>query len=69
MHDGNYVQCQNCGHIYYVYDIEDKFSTEDFIIKAECPICNNINGVNCGENLEDIYMFMNINKDPRFYMY
>lgn len=66
MHDGNYVQCQYCGHIYYT---EDNFSIEDFIIETECPICNNINGINCGKNLEDIYIFMDINNDPRFYMY
>lgn len=66
MQDGNYVQCQSCGHIYYT---SSSFSEEDFIVESKCPICKNKKAINCGKNKEDVYIYMDINKDPRWYLY
>lgn len=66
MEKRTYIQCRNCGHIYY---INDNLSIEDFIVKSECPKCGNKYGINCGKNIEDIYLFYDNTKDPRFYLY
>lgn len=39
------------------------------IIKCKCPDCGYGIGLNCGNKEEDIYLFMNENIDPRYYMY
>ena len=66
MQEGNYVQCQNCGHIYYT---SDSFSIEEFVVKSRCPICKNDKGINCGKRKEDVYIYANINISPRYYLY
>ena len=66
MQDGNYVQCHNCGRVYYT---KDSFSEEDFIVESKCPTCQDTKGINCGKNKEDIYLFYDNTKDPIFYLY
>ncbi len=61
-----YVQCRYCGNIYY---LEQDVSIDEFIIDAECPECGYEKALNCGENRDDIYYYMDTTLDPRFYLY
>lgn len=61
-----FVQCQSCGNI---YQIADKVSIEKSIIQSVCPRCGENIGLNCGDNEEDIYIYMNTNLDERYYIY
>ena len=61
-----YVQCQCCGHI---YQTADKVSAEESIVCTMCPRCGENVGLNCGDNKDDIYIFMNPNLDGRYFMY
>lgn len=61
-----FVQCQSCGNI---YQIADKVSIEKSIIQSVCPRCGESIGLNCGDKEEDIYLYMNINLDERYYNY
>ena len=60
-----FVQCQSCGNI---YQIADKVSIEKSIIQSVCPRCGESIGLNCGDK-EDVYIYMNINLDERYYIY
>ena len=65
--EGTYVQCQNCGHIYY---IEKNIPINKLYIASFCPRCKEyVNGLNCGNNKDDLYLFTNVNVDPRYYEY
>ena len=61
-----YAQCQCCGHIgkvrVYNYDVEDIY-----LDQYRCPRCKYTIGLNCGENINDIYRYANDNVDPRYY--
>ena len=59
-----YVQCQHCGHI---YQIADKVSIEDSIIRSECPRCGDLVGLNLGNKEEDIYYFYNPYLDEKYF--
>lgn len=61
-----WVQCQSCGNI---YQIADKVSIEKSIIQSVCPRCGENIGLNCGDKEEDVYIYMNINLDERYYIY
>lgn len=61
-----FVQCQSCGNIYQTVD---KVSIEKSIIQSVCPRCGENIGLNCGENEEDVYIYMNPNLDERYYIY
>lgn len=61
-----WVQCQSCGNI---YQIADKILIEKSIIQSMCPRCGEDIGLNCGDKEEDIYLYMNINLDERYYNY
>jgi hypothetical protein len=60
------VQCQYCGNIYYV---EQEIPIDAFIVDLVCPECGYTRALNCGENKEDIYLYMNENVDYRYYLY
>lgn len=62
--DRTYVQCQYCGHI---YQIASKVSVEESIIESECPKCGDMTGLNLGDKEEDIYLYYDCTKDPRWY--
>ena len=59
-----WIQCQCCG---YIYQIVDKISVEESIVKSICPKCKSKVGLNCGDRKEDIYYYMNPNVDARYY--
>lgn len=61
-----WVQCQCCGMI---YKIQQKLPVDALMIKAECPTCNGMTALNCGENESDIYLYYNSNLDRRHYQY
>lgn len=64
--NGSYIQCQNCGELFYT---QKNISIETTIIKIPCPRCGYKRGLNCGKCREDVYEFMNINLDKRYYRY
>ena len=64
VNDVTYVQCQYCGHI---YRIASKVSIEDSIIESKCPRCGDMVGLNLGDKEEDIYLYMNVNIDWRYF--
>ena len=59
-----WIQCQSCGHI---YQVNKKVSIEKSIIESVCPECRGHVGLNCGDKEEDIYVYMNVNLDNRYY--
>lgn len=62
----SWVQCQQCGHIY----MERKLSEDTFVIESWCSKCGcETRALNCGEDINDIYVYMNVNVDPRNYRY
>lgn len=63
--NGSFMQCQYCGNIYHV---EQEIPIDAFIIDIVCPECGHTRALNCGENKEDIYIYMNENFDPRCYL-
>lgn len=65
-HDGNFVQCQYCGNIYYT---EQEIPIDQLMVNIVCPKCKYGRALNCGESKEDIYLYMNESIDPNFYLY
>ena len=62
-----YVQCQNCGHI---YRIKEKFNIEDLYVQIRCPKCRGeTTHLLCGDKEEDLYFTYNVNIDQRYYNY
>ena len=53
-----WIQCQGCGHI---HQITKKVSVEELFVEAMCPKCRCSKGLNCGDNINDIYLYMNPN--------
>ena len=64
--EGSYVQCLNCGRI---HQIEKILPIEVFTVRVKCPRCGSKKGINCGNDIEDIYLYSNENLDPRYYEY
>ena len=63
---GAWIQCQECGHIYY---IEENVKIDQLYITSYCPRCDGIKGLNLGDNQDDLYMYTNVTMDPRYYEY
>ena len=63
---GCWVQCQNCGHIYH---IERYVPIDKLYITCECPKCDSSQGLNLGDNEDNIYLYYDANMDFRFYQY
>lgn len=62
-----WVQCTCCGKI---YSIKRNVPIDVMYIDIECPFCDDgTRGLNCGESLDDIYLYCDINIDPRYYKY
>ena len=59
-----WVQCQNCGHI---YTVTQPIPINILMVNSECPQCEWDIGLNCGDNQDDLYLYMNANVDPRYY--
>ena len=61
----NWVQCQVCGELHKVKTKDT--SEDDLYIKTHCPRCRDETmHLWCGKQ-EDIYMYYNVNTDPRYY--
>lgn len=61
-----WIQCQTCGKIHqspYTVPIDETF------IVVNCPECGVTTGLNLGCDENDIYLYMNINADYRYYNY
>lgn len=67
-HNSSFVQCQYCGYV-YIIETEEEIPTDALIIEAWCPQCGSYHGLNCGKYENDIYEFMNVNVDERYYRY
>ena len=64
---GCWIQCQVCGHIYWT---EEDVLIDKLYITSDCPGCGEYGiGLNCGDDQDDIYEYMNLNFDPRYYTY
>lgn len=63
---GCWIQCSQCGHIYW---IEEDVPIDKLYVTSVCPRCDNNVGLNCGDDENDIYVYMNENLDPRYYKY
>ena len=61
-----WIQCQECGHIYY---IEKNVPVDELYVASVCPRCESEKGLNCGRSKDDVYLYANINVDPRYYQY
>lgn len=59
-----WIQCQCCGKI---YQVEEKVPIDISIIKMKCPNCGKYTGLNLGNDIEDLYIYMNPNCDTRYY--
>lgn len=63
---GAWIQCQDCGHVYYM---EESVPIDKLYITSYCPRCDGTKGLNCGSDASDVYLYMDITKDPRYYEY
>ena len=64
---GTWIQCQTCGKVYY---IEEHVPIDELYTASICPRCGEYGyGLNCGSDQNEIYIYINENFDPRFYMY
>jgi hypothetical protein len=61
-----YVQCLRCG---YIYIVQRKIPTNVSVVKSCCPRCQWNKGLNCGDQLDDIYEFYDVTLDGRYYSY
>lgn len=61
---GVWIQCQSCGNIYH---IEKDVPIDQLYVASTCPKCNGKKGLNCGSDKNDIYLFYDCTKDPRWY--
>lgn len=67
MKQKNYWQCTKCGSIHY---IEYPYRTEELYYEMFCEECEEeTSQLWCGDNLDDIYLYWDINNDPRYYKY
>lgn len=66
MGDKVWMQCQQCGTLHQVKTKDT--SEDDLYIEEYCPKCRDgTKHLWCGEQKEDIYIYYNVNADPRFY--
>ena len=63
---GTWIQCANCGKIYH---IEQEVSIDRTYVPAYCPRCEHEVGLNLGDNKDDLYLYMDVNVDQRYYEY
>ena len=61
-----WVQCASCGKI---YQIPHSVDVEQLYIAAYCQECESRIAINLGDDISDIYLYMNPNLDERFFDY
>ena len=63
---GEWLQCQSCGNLHKVditkYNIED-----DIYVKTKCTQCNTKSTHLLLGCEDDVYLYINLNVDPRYY--
>ena len=64
--EGTWIQCANCGKIYYIYR---KVPIDKLYITSECARCGYDRGLNLGDKEENIYCYYDPNLDERYYIY
>lgn len=70
MGDVVYVQCQVCGIVHKVQSKETSISDDDLYTEVFCPKCRDgTQHLWCGEDETEIYVYYNLNVDPRYYKY
>ena len=63
---GNY-QCCSCGAVHY---IEYPYKTEELYYEMFCEECEDeTSQLWIGDNLDDKYLYWDINNDPRYFLY
>lgn len=62
----SYVQCRNCGNI---YKVERQLPIDALIVEMYCHKCDNETALNLGSDESDLYIYADINVDPRYYEY
>jgi phage FluMu protein Com len=68
MGDAVYVQCQWCGKLYRVKEVE--MPEDDLYIELHCPRCRDgTNHLLIGKYKDDVYINGNANLDERIYNY
>ena len=68
MGDAVYVECQWCGKLHKVKEVE--ISEDDLYTKLHCPRCRgDSNHLFIGKYKDDVYTNGNTNLDERFYNY
>ena len=64
---GAWIQCAHCGEIYY---IETPVPIDKLYVASYCPKCGEYgNGLNCGSDESEVYVYYNPLMDDRFYRY
>lgn len=67
MKQKNYWQCTKCGSIHY---IEYPYRTEELYSSVWCEECEEkTSQLWIGNNLDDKYIYWDINNDPRYFLY
>jgi DNA-directed RNA polymerase subunit RPC12/RpoP len=62
-------QCMNCGALYWIED-PPNINEDELYTKIRCKCCKQeTNHLWVGERPEDLYIYYDLNKDPRFYNY
>lgn len=66
MGDKVWMQCQQCGKLHQVKTKDT--SDDDLYIEEYCPRCRDgTKHLWCGEQKEDVYIYYNVNVDPKYY--
>ena len=60
-----FVQCCRCGK---VHNVKHKYHSDDCYIQSTCPKCGHEKALNLGEDINDIYLFLDTNLDSRYYL-
>lgn len=62
--EGTWIQCTNCGKIYY---IECKVPMEQVYVTSYCPGCEHDRGLVLGSEKDDCYAMYDVTLDGRYY--
>lgn len=62
-------QCMNCGALYWIEDPPD-IDEDEIYIKMKCKCCGKeTNHLWVGDDSADLYLYYDVNVDPRYYKY
>jgi hypothetical protein len=63
---GTWVQCTQCGKVDF---IQETIPIDKVYFEFECQKCGHDKGLNCGSNIDYVYMYYDPSIDGRFYQY